>query len=184
MANFYSFLFQDFHRYRKNYNSIFRNLLFSPGARFMFTIRGCQYFPKFHPFGLIFRLWNKQMQVKYGIQLFHTCKIGKGFFMVHYGTIVINNKTVIGENCNVHQGVTIGNVNRGKKQGCPKIGDRVWIGANAVVVGGITIGNDVLIAPLTLVNFDVPDNAVVAGNPAKIISYKGSQGYINQIIDL
>ncbi|MFA4826234.1 MAG: hypothetical protein WC593_13870 [Methanoregula sp.] len=42
-----------------------------------------------------------------------------------------------------------------------------------------TIGNNVLIAPLSYVNFDVPDNAVVAGNPAQIISYSGTDGYIN-----
>ncbi len=66
--------------------------------------------------------------------------------------------------------------------GCPVIGDRVWIGANAVVVGRITIGDDVLIAPLSFVNFDVPDKAVVAGNPAKIINYNGSEGYVNYII--
>jgi serine O-acetyltransferase len=51
------------------------------------------------------------------------------------------------------------------------------------VVGGITIGNDVLIAPLSFVNFDVPDNAVVAGNPAKIISHKGSEGYVNYLVN-
>jgi serine O-acetyltransferase len=182
MATLYSFLFQDFPRYRKNSNSNLRSFLFSPGARFMFTIRGCQFFSKYNPMGFIFRFWNKQMQVKYSIQIFHTCKIGKGLFMVHYGNIVINNKSVVGENCNIHQGVTIGNVNRGKKEGCPTIGDRVWIGTNAVVVGGITIGDDVLIAPLSFVNFDIPDKAVVAGNPAKIINYNGSEGYVNYII--
>ncbi|MBK9223690.1 MAG: serine acetyltransferase [Flavobacterium sp.] len=182
MAKISSFLLQDAPRYRKNSKNSLRSLLFSPGLRFMFTIRGCQYFSKYSPLGAFFRIWNKNMQVKYGFQIFYTCEIGKGLFMVHYGTIVINNKSKIGENCNIHQGVTIGNVNRGKNIGCPKIGNRVWIGANAVVVGGISIGNDVLIAPLTFVNFDIPDNAVVAGNPAKIISYKGSEGYINYTV--
>jgi serine O-acetyltransferase len=84
-----------------------KSLFFSPGCRFMFTIRGCQYYTKFNPLGIIFRIWNKNMQVKYGLQIFHTCKIGKGLFMVHYGTIVINNRSIIGNNCNIHQGVTI-----------------------------------------------------------------------------
>ena len=182
MSKMASFLLQDSSRYRKNSNNTLRSLLFSPGCRFMFTIRGCQFYSKFHPLGFIFRLWNKNLQVKYGLQIFYTCKIGKGLFMVHYGTIVINNKSILGDNCNIHQGVTIGNVNRGKNIGCPVIGNRVWIGANAVVVGGITIGNDVLIAPLSFVNFDIPDNAVVAGNPAKIINYKGSEGYVNYLV--
>lgn len=103
--------------------------------------------------------------------------------MAHYGNIVINSNVVIGENCNIAQGVTLGNTKRGKNIGNPTIGNRVWIGANSVVVGGITVGNDVLIAPLSLVNFNIPDKAVVAGNPAKIINYNGSEGYVNNIID-
>ncbi|MFV8281350.1 hypothetical protein ACNKXS_07380 [Christiangramia marina] len=76
------------------------------------------------------------------------------------------------------QGVTVGNKSRGKRKGSPIIGDRVLIGPNSVVVGKIKIGNDVLISPPTLVNFDVPDNAVVLGNPAKIIGNNVSSGYL------
>lgn len=87
----------------------------------------------------------------------------------------------MGENCNISQGVTIGNISRGKLKGCPIIGNRVWIGANAVVVGNIKIGNDVLMAPLTYVNCDLPDGAVVSGNPLKILSYKGSGVYVKNV---
>lgn len=73
------------------------------------------------------------------------------------------------KNCNVYNGVTIGKEKRGKREGYPVIKDCVWIGANAVIVGAITIGNDVLIAPNTFINFDVPDHSIVIGNPAKII---------------
>ncbi len=90
---------------------------------------------------------------------------------------------VIGNNCNVAQGVTLGYVSRGVKRGTPIIGNRVWVGANAVVVGNIKIGDDVLIAPLAYVNFDVPDNGVVVGNPAKLINYNGSGGYIKNLIN-
>jgi serine O-acetyltransferase len=103
--------------------------------------------------------------------------------MAHYGNIVINSKVVLGKNCTISQGVTMGNTKRGKNIGNPTIGDRVWIGTNSVIVGGITIGNDVLIAPLSFVNFDVPDKAVIAGNPAQIINYKGSEGYIENAIE-
>ncbi|MBE7639217.1 hypothetical protein GUB10_02630 [Salegentibacter sp. BLCTC] len=60
----------------------------------------------------------------------------------------------------------------------PAILNQVYIGVNSVIVGNIKIGNNVLIASLTFVNFDVPDNAFVLGNPAKIISYSGNKGYI------
>ena len=122
------------------------------------------------------------MQVKYGYEFQYTCKIGKGLYMPHYGNIIINNKVIIGDNCNIAQGVTLGNLKRGKKAGNPVIGNRVAVGANAVIVGNIVIGNDVLIAPLSFVNFDVPDRAVVAGNPATILHYNSSEGYIEQLV--
>ena len=59
--------------------------------------------------------------------------------------------------------------NRGKRKGAPKICDNCWIGTNSVIVGNVRIGEDVMIAPLTFVNFDVPPHSVVIGNPAKII---------------
>jgi serine O-acetyltransferase len=154
-----------------------------PGFRFIFMKRVCEKFSSLHPLGLIGRLWYKRMQVKFGYQIPHTCRIAPGFFMGHYGNIVFNQEVVIGPNCNIAQGVTLGHISRGAKSGSPTLGARVWIGANAVVVGKISIGNDVLIAPLTYVNFDVPDHALVLGNPATIVNYSGSAGYINNVLE-
>ena len=75
----------------------------------------------------------------------------------------------IGKNVNVGTGVTIGFENRGARKGAPIIADNCWIGANSVIVGNVKIGEDVMIAPLTFVNFDVPAHSIVIGNPAKII---------------
>lgn len=69
----------------------------------------------------------------------------------------------------IAQGVTIGQTNRGHLKGVPVIGNKVWIGTNAVIVGEIHVGNNVLIAPNSYVNIDIPDNAIVLGNPARII---------------
>ena len=63
----------------------------------------------------------------------------------------------------------IGCENRGKRKGAPTFEGKCWIGANAVVVGNIKIGEDVLIAPLSFVNFDIPPHSIVIGNPARII---------------
>lgn len=84
----------------------------------------------------------------------------------HAYCITINPKAVLGKNINLHKGVTIGQENRGKRKGTPVIGDNVWIGVNATIVGAIKIGNDVLIAPNTYVNCDVPDHSIVFGNRA------------------
>ena len=65
------------------------------------------------------------------------------------------------------------------------IADNVWIGANAVVVGKINIGTDVLIAPNSFVNFDVPPHSIVVGNPARIISRENAtEGYIDNMVAL
>lgn len=106
--------------------------------------------------------------------------IGTGLHIVHPYCITINPKVVMGENCTIHKGITIGQENRGRRKGTPTIGNRVWIGVNATVVGRITIGNNVLIAPNSFVNFDVPDNAIVIGCPAKILKDRtdATEGYL------
>ena len=128
-----------------------------------------------------FRL--RRLSQKTNIQIPYSTQIGEGFYIGHSGRIIINSRAVLGKNINISTGVTIGQENRGKRKGCPKIGDKVWIGTNAVIVGNITIGNDVLIAPLAYVNFDVPDHSIVIGNPAKIIRRENAtEGYINRTV--
>ncbi|MGI6545583.1 MAG: serine acetyltransferase [Fastidiosipilaceae bacterium] len=125
----------------------------------------------------------RQISKQSGIQIPYKTRIGRGFYIGHTGTIIINEKVIIGDNCNISTGVTLGIENRGKRKGCPTIGDRVWIGTNAVIIGKVKIGNNVLIAPLSYVNFDVPDNSIVIGNPAKIIpSYNATEHYITNTV--
>lgn len=102
------------------------------------------------------------------IQIPAYTKIDNGFRIAHFGHIVINPDAVIGKNFNISQGCLIGNA-QGKRGGVPVIGDNVCMNANSVVVGGCHIGNNVLIAPGAFVNFDVPDNSIVIGNPGTII---------------
>ena len=119
----------------------------------------------------------------YGMEIPRTVKIGKGFYIGHGWNITINPKTVIGNNVNIHKGVTIGQENRGKRKGTPIIGNYVWIGINSTVVGKVKIGDNVLIAPNSYVNCDVPDNSIVIGNPCKIIPCEtATEGYISNIV--
>lgn len=110
-------------------------------------------------------------------------KIGGGWYCGHPYAITINSHAVLGRNVSVHKGVTIGRENRGRRKGFPVIGDNVWIGINATVVGNVHIGNDVLIAPNTFVNQDIPDHSVVFGNPC-IIKHRenATEGYINIVV--
>lgn len=148
-------------------------------------------------FEIFFRKFQKSrgvMKSFYSIlyKLFSNCnhiemsknqKIGEGLYFGHPYCITINPEVIIGKNCNIHKGVTIGQENRGYRKGTPVIGNNVWIGINSTIVGGITIGNDVLIAPNTFVNQSVPDHSVVFGNPC-IIKHRGqaTEGYINRIV--
>jgi serine O-acetyltransferase len=116
---------------------------------------------------------------KYGFSISPRTEIGPGFFLGHIGCITIHEKAIIGRNCNIAQGVTIGQSNRGGRKGYPVIGDNVFIGPGAVVIGRIKIGDNVAIGANSVVTKDVPDNAVVAGIPAKVISYAGSSDYVN-----
>ena len=118
------------------------------------------------------------MQRHYGIQIPSATRIGKGFYIGHYGTIIVNAKAIIGDNVNISQGVTIGQANRGQHKGVPVIGNEVYIGPGAKIVGKVVIGNNVAIGANAVVTNDVPDNACVAGVPARIINMKGAEGYV------
>lgn len=105
-----------------------------------------------------------------GVEIPRSLKIGKGFMVYHPTGIVINPGVVFGDNCKIRQNTTIGNKDlEGGIAHCPIIGNNVEIGANCVIIGDIRIGNNVIIGAGSVVVKDVPDNVVVAGNPAKII---------------
>ena len=121
----------------------------------------------------------RRMGYKCGISLSRSNTIGPGFLIGHWGRIVINGNAVIGEDFVVSCGVVIGMDMRGKRLGTPTIGNRVCIHSNSCVVGKVTIGDDVVIAPNTFVNFDVPSHSVVVGNPATIHHRdNATEGYI------
>ena len=103
----------------------------------------------------------------------------KAIYIGHFGGIIISGGAVIGRNCNISQGVTIGIAGKGKNRGIPIIGEGVYIGAGAKLIGKIHVGNNVAIGANAVVTKDVPDNAVVGGIPAKIISMNGSFEFIN-----
>ena len=131
----------------------------------------------------VFRNWLDILSRKYHIQIPYDTQIGKGFYLAHFGRVIIHPKSVIGHNVNVSTGVVIGTQFRGRRKGSPTIGNYVWIGANAIIVGNISIGNNVLIAPGSYVNFDVPDGSIVIGNPGLIRrSTSATLSYINNTI--
>lgn len=106
-----------------------------------------------------------------GIELPWKTRIGPGFRVDHGQALVVNDGTVFGANCTVRNSTTIGNkrMKDGTYSRAPRFGDRVDIGANAIVIGPVTIGDDVAIGAGAVVLKDVPANSVAVGNPARII---------------
>src|SRR5688572_31588536 len=117
---------------------------------------------------------------KFGISIPFETSIGSGFYIGHFGGIVVNENSTIGKNCNISHGVTLGESNRGSKKGCPVLGDNVYIGPGAKIVGNVRIGNDVAIGANCVVTHRVPDHSVVVGIPGRVISQDGSAGYVNR----
>ena len=124
---------------------------------------------KLLPLKLFYILRLMHLSNKTQIQIPARTKIGEGLYIGHLGRVIIHLDAVLGKNINIATGVTIGMENRGDRKGAPVISDNCWIGTNAVIVGNVKIGKDVLVAPLTYVNFDVPDHSIVVGNPGRII---------------
>jgi serine O-acetyltransferase len=149
-----------------------RYILFTPGYQYIYFFRKANLASN-----IVTKVfWNillKLCSFKFGIQIPAQTQIAKGFRIVHFGTIVVNPGTIIGKNFNISQGCLIGNA-QGKRHGTPIIGDNVCMNANSLIIGGVHIGNNVLIAPGAFVNFDVPDNSIVIGNPGQIIPRSSS----------
>ena len=158
--------------------SLVQRMLRPPELRYIALLRktnAC----KFRPLKLFYMVKLKLLSYKTLIQIPERTEIGEGFYIGHSGRVIINPEAKLGKNMNVSTGVVIGCENRGKRKGAPIFEGNCWIGANSVIVGNVRIGEDVLIAPLTFVNFDVPSHSIVVGNPAKIINIdNATQEYI------
>lgn len=116
---------------------------------------------------------KKGVEITTGISIPHTAHIGPGLYIPHFGTIVIHGDAVIGRDCIVSHGVTVGAAGRGARFGVPVIGDNVYVAPNAVVVGKIVVGDNAIIGANSTVNRDVAARTTVAGVPATVLNHRG-----------
>ena len=120
------------------------------------------------PWGLLHLVLSKLIELTCGITIGSTASIGRRFVIEHFGGIVIHGHAVIGDDCKIRQGVTIGAKSPGRPLEAPTIGSRVSIGAGAVLLGNIVIGDDVCVGANAVVLCDVPSGALAVGVPAVI----------------
>jgi serine O-acetyltransferase len=124
-----------------------------------------------HPCLYALEIWQKAVEILTGISISCQACIGPGFYIGRQN-IFIGKGAIIGAYCSISHGVTIGESGR-TQRGTPRLNDRVLICTNAVLVGKLSVGDDAVIAPNSLVIYDVSESSVMMGVPAKC--FKGSR---------
>ncbi len=167
---------------RTDWLTLAKTLYSDMGFKHCFWLRTCTFAKKNRSLRAVYPLVRAiylHYQHKHGIWIAPGTQIGPGLYINHVGGIVVNSRAKIGRNCNLSHGVTLGQANRGNSVGSPILGDNVFVGPGAKVIGAVEVGDNAAIGANSVVTKDVPARAVVVGAPAKIISYKSSSGYIN-----
>src|SRR5262249_47225381 len=149
---------------------------------YTFYLRLCQYLytqrPRIlaWPLYILCRRIFTHYRYKFGVSIPHATSIGRGLYLGHLRDVVISDRAVIGDNCNISQGVTIGQSYRGARRGTPVVGNNVYIGPGAKIIGAVCIGDGAAVGANCVVTKDVPRSAVVVGVPGRVVSYEGSKG--------
>jgi serine O-acetyltransferase len=121
--------------------------------------------------GLPARLISHLGRALTGIEIHPAARIGEGFFIDHGMGVVIGETTIIGEDCHLYQGVTLGGTSTKRAKRHPTLGKGVVVGAGAKVIGAVTIGDGAKIGAGSVVVTNVPANATVVGVPGHIVAY-------------
>ena len=168
--NLFAHLFQDWKQNKRNIKGQIVLFLFRfaqlANRNYAVAIILCIYLAFYH----LFVEWIL------GIEIPRKLTVGKGLILYHGQALVINQDTKIGNNCTLRNSVTIGHkkLPDGSYSKCPQIGNNVDIGANACIIGEISIGDNVIIGAGAVVIKDVPSNSIAVGNPARILDRPGS----------
>lgn len=156
--------------------------------KYIYRLRLTEYYSSFSHIKKILNtpriIWNRilfhKLTLKCGYS-FPIGKIGKGLSIAHLGTIVINGNCIIGDYFRVQEGVTLGTTNGSNN--APKIGDRVFIGSGAKIIGGISIADDVAVGANAVVVKDILEPGTTWGGiPAKKISEHSSRSNLSDWI--
>jgi serine O-acetyltransferase len=142
--------------------------LLYPGLRAVVSHRRANWLYR-HKFYFLARWVSQRCQNKTGIEIHPAAQIGKGLFIDHGMGVVIGETTVIGDNCTLYQGVTLGGTGKDKGKRHPTIGNNVTIGSGAKVLGPFKVGDHSKIAANAVVLSEVPPNSTCVGVPGRIV---------------
>ncbi|HHU56413.1 MAG TPA: serine O-acetyltransferase [Acholeplasmataceae bacterium] len=144
-------------------------ILLYPGVQAMFFYRIARFF-YIIKLKLIAELIMYIVRIFTHIEIHPGAKIGKRLFIDHGSGVVIGETTVIGDDCTIYQGVTLGGKGTSHGKRHPTLGNNVLVGAGAKILGNIKIGNNVKIGANTTVLHDIEDNKTVVGVKGKVIN--------------
>ena len=120
--------------------------------------------------------WISQRCVrKTNIEIHPGATIGRRLFIDHGTGVVIGETTIIGDDCTIYQGVTLGGTGKDKGKRHPTLGNHVMVGSGAKGLGPITIGNNVRIAAGAVVLSEIPDDCTAVGVPARVVRRNGAK---------
>ena len=128
-----------------------------------------------HDLKLLARIVSQRTRRITGIEIHPGATIGKGLFIDHGSGVVIGETAVVGDNCTIYQGVTLGGTGKQTGKRHPTLGDNVMVGAGAKLLGNFTVGSGSRIAAGAGVLADVPENATAVGGPAKVVRVAGKR---------
>lgn len=184
IRDFFKIIKADAYRYTGSFSNKAMIKLYYKTPGFKYTCK-----MRFAKFCKVNKCWNimfplsylcyRHAMIKYGIGIPYMTTIGKGFYIGHFGGIVVNSNVIIGDNVNLSHGVTIGQGGDDNAKGCPYIFNNAYIGPNSTIIGKITIGKDSAVGANAFVDKDVPEHVTVGGVPARVISQKGSCNYVH-----
>lgn len=151
-------------------------------------MRKAEYYKNCHK-TIIGKLYSKYLQFKYykkRIKLGFSIPLnvfGPGLSIAHYGTIVVNGNTIVGKNCRIQECTTIGATNG--SENAPILGDNIFIGSGARIIGDINIANDICIGANAMVTKSFNERGItIAGVPAKKISDNNSHSNLNKLLEI
>ena len=127
------------------------------------------------PLSVLYRMLYRKVRDRYGIEIPFTARIGRRVVFEHQHGIVVHGLAEIGDDCVIRQGVTLGNRQIGRPYDAPRLGRRVNVGAGAMLLGAIQIGDDAQIGANAVVCDDLPAGAVAIGVPARVVRINDTQ---------
>jgi len=127
------------------------------------------------PFSLLYRLLYRRVRNVYGIELPHTVQLGRRVVIEHQAGIVVHGHCIIGDDCIIRQGVTLGNRSVHVPLAAPQLGKRVDVGAGAKILGDVSVGDGARIGANAVVLSSIPPAATAVGVPAQIVHHRRAE---------